>query len=109
MNRDYLEAEGFCGFPPELVGGPDPTTTVRPARVRSERSGTVDQIRQWRIDDGECPRVCPGQLEDGCCPVCGWSLLEERMRERLEAREVAVLPEQQIPLEEFGPAEVDAA
>ncbi len=74
-----------------------------------DRGGNVETRWQQRIAAGECPRVsCPGRLDDGACIVCGWSLLEERMRERIEAKEHGPLPElpAELTLDCFAPADL---
>jgi hypothetical protein len=66
------------------VGAPPP-----PREPPASRRGTVEQLRQWRIERGECPRAsCTGSLDsEDACPVCGWSLVEEEMRDRLARKE----------------------
>jgi hypothetical protein len=82
-------------------------------RSDGQRTGTVDQLWELRIADGECPRgSCSGQLDpEGCCPLCGWSLTEFRMRGRLSS--VADKPDylprlpQALFIDEFAAANID--
>ena len=80
----FLDADTYTGFPDD-----EPKTRPHRKPPNPVRRGSVDQIREWRIQEGECPRgYCGGKLEDNCCTLCGWSLLEQEMRDRLDAREV---------------------
>ena len=68
----------FFGETSEPVGAPLPPLS------RPEPAATIEARWQARIADGLCPRVaCQTELEEGFCPRCGWSLLDEQMRERL--------------------------
>ena len=98
----FLDADSYTGFPDD-----EPKQRPHGKPIYPVRRGTVDQIRQWRIEEGECPRGhCSGKLEDNCCTLCGWSLLEEQMRDRLKEQQDAPELADQLPLDEFAPADV---
>lgn len=98
----------FYGDHDRSVGG-----RLAPAlRPTGQRTGTVEQLWEQRIEAGECPRgFCAGVLDDGCCKLCGWSLTEHRMRGRLSS--VADKPDYvpRLPelFDEYSPAQVDEA
>lgn len=101
---------------PFFGDGSDPIGPPLPPLEHGPRRGTIDQIRQWRIDEGLCPRSCDGELDgEQCCPKCGWSLTEERARDRLRARERPVVDRDDylprlpgiLMFDEYGPANVD--
>lgn len=63
----------FFGEEEEVLSAPTP------APVRHERRGTFEQRRQWWIAEGACPRPgCHVELDEGCCPQCGWTLADEK-------------------------------
>lgn len=73
-----------------------------------DRGGNVEARWQRRIQAGTCPRVaCQTELDDGFCPRCGWSLLDEQMRRRLEQKEQK-LPElpAELTVDCFAPADL---
>jgi hypothetical protein len=62
----------------------EPVGAVVPRSAPLEPAGSIEDKWQRRIASGLCPRVaCQTELEEGFCPRCGWSLLDEQMRERL--------------------------
>ncbi len=74
-----------------------------------DRGGNVETRWQQRIADGLCPRVaCQTELDDGFCPRCGWSLLDEQMRQRIAAKEHEPLPElpAELTIDCFAPADL---
>jgi hypothetical protein len=85
----------------------------RITRGHHERRGTVDQLWEMRIADGECPRgSCSGALDESdCCSVCGWSLIAHRMRTRVAVREQPADHLTTYPgalrLDEYSPAQVE--
>lgn len=96
-----------------------PVGTRLPSRQRAtgQRAGTVEQHRQWRIEDGICPvGSCRTDLEqphtdEAACPQCGWSLVEERMQVRLATVEDKpdYMPRLPELFDEYSPAQVDEA
>src|SRR4051794_30840449 len=104
----HEDVRPFFGERSEPVGPVPPRSRPQPWR------GTIDDRRQWKIAEGICPRpACNTELDDEACPRCGWSLVEERMRDRLAAREqpqddewLPTLP-LALQIDCFGPANVD--
>lgn len=91
-----------------------PRNAVTRERPTGQRTGTVDQLWEQRIAAGDCPRgSCSGSLDDGCCTLCGWSLIEHRMRTRVAVREQAPDYLPTLPgalfIDEYAPADVDEA
>ena len=103
MHRDE-EVRPFFGEGSEPVGVVPPRSTRQPARL------TFEQRAQDRIADGLCP-ACATELVEDACDRCGWSLLEERMRLRLRAAEDRedYMPRLPLALDEYAPADLDAA
>lgn len=107
---DWKHAErAFFGETPEPVGAAL-APLIRGTHVRR---GTVDELWEMRIADGECPRgSCVGKLDESdCCSLCGWSLVEHRMRERIRAKEdkpdwLPTFPGA-LQLDEYAPASTE--
>jgi hypothetical protein len=93
----------------------EPAGVVPPREQPEPVRRTIDDRRQWKIAEGICPRpACNTELDEGACPRCGWSLVEERMRDRLRAREEPEPDAEWLPtlplalqIDCFGPANID--
>ncbi len=113
MSFDWNAAWGdqprpFFGEESEPVGAALAPLT----RGTYQRAGTTEALWEMRIADGECPRgSCSGRLDDGACTLCGWSLTEFWMRERLKSIEDKPDYITRIPgalsLDEYAEANVD--
>ncbi len=111
--RDYMEAEGFVGFPPEIVGGPDPVDPLERSRMNKKPGMTPAEWREQNIAEGLCPMVgCGGTLDkDLFCSQCGEVSLPRPVEAVLEdsPEYIPTIPGALWPVDEYAPAEVDAA
>lgn len=100
----------FFGEIPEVLG----ENTVGRRPDPQPRTGTWEERRQWYIAENCCPRPgCHRDLDDGACPGCGWTFADEKpvpvWTPESEDDYTVTLPTQLGLVEEYAPAEVDAA
>ncbi len=100
------ECRPFFGEESAVIEGP------RWSRHVVERRATFAERAEARVAHGQCARTsCYGKLEDGGCPICGWSVteweMEERLREYESPRRQSVLTGWDV--DEYADANVDPA
>jgi len=99
----------FFGEFPDVIGSGRIPWNAEP--IESREFGW-EGVRDRYIADGCCPMVgCHRELVEGGCPGCGWSVLEEKLRERTPADEPDYLPTLPSVLfvDEYAPASLDDA
>lgn len=97
------EIRPYWSEPAEILSAPQPAPVVQ------QRRAFYEERRILRLEAGMCPCGCPYELNDGSCDSCGWSLEAEQAEVRLRDRVEIPLPPHELPFDEYGPAEVDAA